>query len=146
MPRKLILDIEEDFSFELIGLSCNLKDYRFVFYLNKALEYEFERLPILNFKYKNQSSKHSVYRYFDEENMNDFICLTNKYQSNYISPEYKHLDFLIMIDNNAGDEFLNNIIKKLRKDKHIRMVNKLDTNIIKSYNALCHEVELHLNK
>jgi hypothetical protein len=145
MAKTIVLDIEEDYSFDIVGVSCPLKDYRFIFFLNKALGFHFERKNLLEFNYKNVKSEHSVYYYYDKLNESEFICVSNKSKNSLISPEYKHMDFLILVNSENGDDYLKDIVKQIRSQKQIIMASLLDSEKIKAYKNLCYEVELQLN-
>ena len=54
---KFTLNIEEDYDFSLIGISCHAKDYKLCFEFNKLLEVDFIRTEDLDIDSKKTTSK-----------------------------------------------------------------------------------------
>ena len=58
---KFVLEIEEDYEFNLIGLSCHSKDYRICRELNRKLKIDLIRTK----DYSVDKKSFSFYQYFD---------------------------------------------------------------------------------
>lgn len=62
-PKLVLDDFVEDLSFSLVGIHCNLEDYKLVYLLNKALEVNFKRSEN-DLTFRNGAS----YSFFEWEN------------------------------------------------------------------------------
>ncbi|MCB0381697.1 MAG: IPExxxVDY family protein, partial [Flavobacteriales bacterium] len=59
---KIILSLEEDYDFALLGISCHTKDYRLCWELNKVLNFDLVRSTDLEIN-KTTINKSSFYEF-----------------------------------------------------------------------------------
>ena len=116
------------FDFELIGISCHLKDYRLAWALNKSLGFAFEKSKDLELKVASGVSKHSIFCFETEENV-IFTLIKNR-STAYLAKDVPHADFFIKIE---GDFFeKDDLVERLKETKGVLVVFSLDVNRMKS--------------
>ncbi|MBV7441544.1 IPExxxVDY family protein [Weeksellaceae bacterium TAE3-ERU29] len=73
-----LLDDEFDDEFTLYGIKTNnIKEYKFIYLLNKSLLTQFKRIEDLDVKFKENTYCFSNYYHFDEISGNDCYLLQN---------------------------------------------------------------------
>ncbi len=106
---KFVLEIEEDYEFALIGLSCHSKDYRICRELNQQLNIDLTR----QHDYIVEKQAFSFYLYLDEDNHIDYYIITNRSKSGFLLPEQKSVDYFLLLKGNYSDELIKNLIWKI---------------------------------
>lgn len=130
---KKILRVEYDFDFTLIGISSSARDYRLCWFINKNLPLRFHRdvdLTIYN-DFGNESY-HSCFKYSMENLETDLYILSNKSGSEYILPESKESDFLLLSTETLNYEEEKFILNGLNKIEVVQTAFLLDANSFKS--------------
>jgi hypothetical protein len=131
---KFQLQVDYDFDFRLIGISCHARDYRLCWALNNHLEIQLEKVHRENASSglkKNGIAIESIYSYYDEENHSAYQLLYNKHNNNLLLPEQKLADFLLIIDQ-LNDEHFENILKKIKEIDLVNTAFVIDVNTLKS--------------
>ena len=131
---KFQLDVDYDFGFRLIGISCHAKDYRLCWALNNQLGIQLEKVHRENASSglkKNGIAIESLYSFFDEENHSSYQLLHNKHNNNLLLPEQKLADFLLIIDQ-MNDESFEDLMKKLKQVELVNTAFIIDVNTLKS--------------
>lgn len=131
---KFQLEVDYDFDFRLIGISCHARDYRLCWALNNHLGIQLEKIHRENASSglkKNGIAIESLYTYFDEENHSAYQLLYNKHNNNLLIPEQKLADFLLIIDQ-MNDEQLEELLKKIRQIDLVNTGFIIDVNTLKS--------------
>ncbi|TND10193.1 MAG: hypothetical protein FD123_441 [Bacteroidetes bacterium] len=92
---KFRLDIEYDYDFILIGISCHEKDYRLCWAMNQALSIDMARAEPLQISLKKEDPPASFSLYAHENPENDTACFIvgNRSGSGLLVPEQKHADY-----------------------------------------------------
>lgn len=94
--NKLVLEHVPDYF--LVGVSCHLKDYRFVWYLNQKLNCSFERIEDYEIVRKNgQTSNFLMYAWSEEADHYRYYVIGNRSESGLLVPEHKTVDYLFLI-------------------------------------------------
>ena len=102
---KLKLDIdglEDDFfaGSRMLGLMCQLKNYRFCWLLNARLRFDF-RLSTdheVQLKKKGRNYFFQVYGFYETGNELQHYVYQNQFEGEYLLPEFKHFDFRLSTD------------------------------------------------
>ena len=131
---KFQLQVDYNFDFRLIGISCHARDYRLCWALNNHLEIQLEKVHRENASSglkKNGIAIESIYSYYDEENHSAYQLLYNKHNNNLLLPEQKLADFLLIIDQ-LNDEHFENILKKIKEIDLVNTAFVIDVNTLKS--------------
>ncbi len=105
---KFQLDVDYDFDFKLIGISCHAHDYRLCWSLNKKLNISLEKIHRDNAKSglkKNGVAIESLFTFYDEENHTSYQLLYNKNENQLLLPEQKKADFLLIIDQKNENKY-----------------------------------------
>ena len=107
---KFTLNIEEDYDFSLIGISCHAKDYRLCYELNKTLEIDLVRGEDLDIDSKNSKANYALFEFVDEENFMDYYLISNRSSKGFLIPEQKSTDFFLLLKGASNDEIVEHII------------------------------------
>lgn len=130
---KYKLDIENDYSFETIGICANVSDYRLCWSINKALSIQLvkEEDYCLENK-KGEKDFFSFYSYYDEADHVEFYLFRNlSDRQRHLIPEKDQIDYFIVIRNNYIFD-LNEILMKIKEIDSILTAFIFDVNALKS--------------
>lgn len=128
---KIILSLEEDYDFALLGISCHTKDYRLCWELNKVLNFDLVRAADLEIN-KTIINKYSFYEFIDEEHYLDYYLISNRSNTGYLIPEHKKVDFFFMIKGNISDFLIDDILSKVNAVSLVLTSFIIDPNQLKS--------------
>ena len=105
--QQLRFQIELDFS--LVGMSCHLKDYRFIWLLNKILHVDFtkKKTPLLDYN----NSCFSQFEYLID--VSTAYIFANRGPTGYLVKEKKQVDYWLKLEE-PENERTNNWIKEIR--------------------------------
>lgn len=131
---KTILNVEYDFNFWLIGISCHLRDYRISWIINKLLDIALKKENDYEIAQKKpvDTQYFSHYSCMCEQTQRMYHLFSNKCPSGFLLPEVKHADYLLMMDGNFNEEIIEDICKTLRTSNQINTVFKIDVETLKS--------------
>ncbi|OFX74447.1 MAG: hypothetical protein A2X12_08765 [Bacteroidetes bacterium GWE2_29_8] len=138
MKKKNILQIEQSADFEIVGISIAIKDFSFCSKLNNMLDFKFDR-HIINIPefHDNKDGLFSVFYYNDHENYMDYFLINNKGIIDSteklvvkLIPEYKNMDFFMIILENDKEDFIENLRNNIR-EKTSATTLKIDSNSLK---------------
>jgi hypothetical protein len=101
---KLVLNtdgMEEDYlsNARLLGIMTQLNNYRFCWLINEQLNYDF-RLSTeaeIQIRKKGRNYYFQVYQYCETDTTTEHNIYDNKFEGEYLLPEFKHFDFLWLI-------------------------------------------------
>jgi hypothetical protein len=115
--KKHILEFEQAYDFEMIGICSHHNDYRIAWGINEYLKIQLtksdEDYLVVN-KKGVKISQHSLYEYKDNENLIEYFLIKNKGQGKFLIPEKPSIDyFLFVYENYILDT--EEIIEELRK-------------------------------
>lgn len=125
---KFVLEIEEDYEFNLIGISCHSKDYRICRELNKKLKIDLVRTE----DYIIDEKSFPFYEYFDEENHIDFYFIANRSNTGFLIPEQKKVDYFLLFKGNFSNELISEYIWKINDISLVLTSFKIDPLQLKS--------------
>lgn len=129
---KYQLEVEYDYDFILVGISCHAKDYRVCWALNNALSLALEKEDEdLKLRLKKEESEHSVYSFYHEENYTEYTLVINRGTAGYLVPEQKQADYFLMIRNNF-DHDMDELLGAIRKIDFVLTAFELDVEELKS--------------
>ena len=112
---KLTLDLEYDFDFLLIGISCHSADYRLSWSLNKHFEIDLERLKDIDFQLdKKTQGFFSFYAFDDEESHTTINLISNRCSEGYLIPEMKQMDYFVQYWGPFSDEEFEDFNQQIR--------------------------------
>lgn len=135
--KKFVLDLEEEFDFQVIGVCTNLVDYRLAWEMNQGLNLHLKRTQE-DFLKKNKKgeilSVHSLYEETDEEEVSLYILAKNKNKGKFLVSELEQIDFFFLINDNQVDA--ETVSKELRKIQAIQTAIIIDADEHKSFGQL----------
>lgn len=129
---KFTLNIEEDYEFSLIGISCHAKDYKLCFEFNKLLEVDFIRTEDLDIDSKKTQGNYSLYEYIDEDNFMDYYLISNRSSKGVLIPEHKVIDYFLLLKGATNDDITDDIIQKISTLQIVLTAYKIDIDTLKS--------------
>jgi hypothetical protein len=110
---KMVLTIEEDYDFSLIGISCHSKDYRLCWELNKILNTDLIRIKDYDINKKNEKKSFSFYEFIDESNYLEYFFISNRSKNGFLIPEQNKVDFFILIRGSTSDSLTKEVVGKI---------------------------------
>ena len=141
---KLKLDMEEmaEGFFEdtrLLGIMAPVRDYQFCWQLNHLFQFNVRinnNIESQLFK-KQRNYFFTVFEYPEPGTSLVHYLYNNKYDGEYLLPEFKHVDFLwLMKGDPVNDDFLGTVTKRIRAISGVQMVNELTNEKIKNKGQL----------
>ena len=129
---KFTLNIEEDYDFSLIGISCHAKDYKLCFEFNKLLEVDFIRTEDLDIDSKKTQGNYSLYEYIDEDNFMDYYLISNRSSKGVLIPEHKAIDYFLLLKGATNDDITDDMIQKISTLQIVLTAYKIDVDTLKS--------------
>lgn len=129
---KLILEIEEDYDFALIGIVAHVKDYRLSWDFNKNLGLDFIKDSSLEIKEKDNSKLFSFHYFVDDENSLEYYLIGNKGEKGVLIPEENKCDFFLVLKGNFDENRIEELSKKLSTFKSILASYQIDIDSLKS--------------
>ncbi len=145
MAKKLSIDIEEETNYFVIGISSTLKDYRLMFFLNKIDDFDFKRAETFIFNKKDKKFSYSMYTYIDEFNLQNFYLLSNKVNSVKLVPDYKHFDYILILEGEFEDEYVGGLVKKINSVSGVMFASEVNYSSINKVPNLSLSFEMHLD-
>lgn len=132
--KKTTLEVENDYDFVLLGISCHIKDYRLCWALNKYLGTDFEKAEDFEIKNKKsiETAAFSQYIYDVEEQYKSYTLLSNRSIAGSIIPEQKQADYLLVLKGNFSDDDINNLTLQINSIDFVLTVFEIDVSTLKS--------------
>ncbi|MEH6304772.1 IPExxxVDY family protein [Olivibacter sp. CPCC 100613] len=132
--NKLTLKYELDIDFNLIAITCPLKDYRLCYYINKVTGLDLRKIDDHEIW---QDNRHVFYfgRYYYEDNNTEiaYYLLNNKgIEGGILIPEMKVTDFFLLIKNPIDEELLEWQVDQLNNLKEVVVASEIDPHKLKS--------------
>lgn len=132
------LSFKSEHDYILIGISSHENDYRVCWAINNDLGTNFvktENLKIFNQKL-SASQEFSLYIYENEDSLNRFHLVANRCENGYYIPELKNIDFFLQIFGDTADDYINELIKRIKGLDIITGVFLIDPEILRSKDRL----------
>lgn len=98
---------------QCFGVLSDLPIYKFTWLLNTYLDISLSRIDI-NY-HKNESAELFSFEYQEKQ----IILWHNKKGDIFYMPQYKHIDYVIVVAN-YDDFFINNFVQFIKKEKTMR--------------------------
>ena len=120
MMKKQLLHIELEMDFSLVAISCHLKDYRFVWSLNKALHAKFCKTK--EFCLQHKECSFSQYDYKME--LSTAHVFSNRSPQGYLVSSKPQVDFWMKLNNPYEKDKLNIWLKQIREIPQVLVAYK----------------------
>jgi hypothetical protein len=137
---KLTLDnknLAEDF-FEdsrLLGIMAPIKDYQLCWYLNSAMGMDFRINNDIEIQLTKKKRNYffAVYEFCEPTGSLFHYIYNNRFDGEYLLPEFKHLDFLwLMKGDIVGEDSLQEIINNIKAINGVQLVAELTNEKIRN--------------
>lgn len=137
---KLVLDnneLTQDF-FEdtrLLGIMAPIKDYQLCWHLNSLLGVDFRINNDIEIQLTKKKRNYffTVYEFLDPTGSLCHYLYNNRFDGEYLLPEFKHLDFLwLMKGDMVHEEMLQQTINNLRSITGVQLVTELTNEKIRN--------------
>ncbi len=129
---KFTLNIEEDYDFSIIGISCHAKDYRLCYELNQLFEADFVRTDDIEINIKKSMGKFSIFEYHNEENYLSYFLISNRSDQGFLIPEYKTIDFFLMLKGAINTKLIGGMVEKICSSQLILTAYFIEVSTLKS--------------
>lgn len=133
------LEIEEDYSFDLIGISSHVFDYKLAWALNRHMDWMLLRKEDIEVTKGTTLSFHSLFEYKNESDIGLISLIGNLSETGPLLPEYQHLDFFLKLEN-LHHEVNNDFLKRLRKTPFVQMVMNINAEEVRSRHHLIYDI------
>jgi hypothetical protein len=132
---------DTQFSGVLLGIASQVKEYQLCWHLNKILHFNLQRgedVEIIN-KKKNKTSVFSFFRFEDDLDKKITYVVANKHHGEYLIPEVKQVDYLLLIRGELSLVQQENLVLQLKNIPIIQLVILLEYGRLRSRNNLTFE-------
>ncbi len=131
---KFTLDVEYDFDFILVGISCHEKDYRISWALREKLNIDLCRGEDLVIHPRKSGSPevYAVFEHFLEDNDSGFFMVSNRTESAFLIPEHKSFDYFLIVRGAYDSELKDDIVKRIREIPFVLAALYIDPKTLKS--------------
>src|SRR5690606_20819485 len=139
--KKNKLFVPYEYDFELLGITSSAKEYKLAWSINNILQIRLlkdedliinfndgKQVIISNYKYKTENSVLKLFRNKSYDRASEV--------QNYLLPELKNFDFLILINGFEDTYLIEDLIRDLRAAPEIMYIQKIDVLTIKSKDNL----------
>ncbi|WP_067145227.1 IPExxxVDY family protein [Pseudotamlana agarivorans] len=155
--QKFVLDDAFDEAFyTLIGIHCNVEDYRLAYLINRGLGIALKRRKT-DLDLSHSQAAFSIFEWEDQKQLINWslvsnICKKEEFQSRnfeslfdsqekiiktfHLLPEYKTVNFLLKIDSEISSSKTKYILDNLLKIPQIATAYSIDSSILKSKDNL----------
>lgn len=132
------LDIEDDYDFDLIGISSHERDYRLVWSLNRMMGWKMIRHTDITVEGKRGISSHARFIYVHPMDQTVVTLIDNKTPHGYFLPEVVQFDYLLKIEGSNFEQD-DGFYRKLRSTPFILTAFPLAIDKLRSKQNLIYE-------
>jgi hypothetical protein len=130
---KITLDIEYEYEFRVIAISCHARDYKLCYNLNKQLEFNLIKQDNIKLKVKPDiAAEFSWFLFSDEENHVEYRLVSNKGTVGLLIPEQKQADFFMLINGSPTDSQVAGLLKRIKDTESVLTAFTIDVGALKS--------------
>lgn len=140
MATTLRLDIEdEEFPYDLLGVSCADAGHRFCWNLNRKLNTRLAFYDEVEVVHKRRpTTRHCVWRHEDELGGWTFDVVWNRSPEGAMIPSLVHFDFLLRIETIIGEQ-ADELMNKLRSMRRVAACFPVDAGRLQGHEVLHYE-------
>jgi len=119
----------------LLGIVAPMEQYRFCWYLNKMLHFDFRINNSIEIQLNKKLRKYffPIYEYANPATTLRHYLYSNKDDGEYLLPEFKHLDFLWLVkEDQVSDQDVRLLTGSIRELPTVQLVTELTHEKIKN--------------
>jgi hypothetical protein len=132
------------YNYTTIGVACHMKDYRFTFFLNEQLGFQFKRMDDLKLGEEEGSRGYSFYLYNIPEERRNYYLVSNFHEEGRLIPSEKGADFFLIIDIVIPAIQKKKLIDKIQKIPQILAAYDIPPGKANNLEVIFEEIEMHL--
>jgi hypothetical protein len=131
---KFTLDVEYDFDFVLLGISCHEKDYRISWALRDKLHFDLCRGEdlVISSKRPGESGAYAVYEGLNEDNDSSIYLVANRSDSSFLIPEQKACDYFLIARGAYDHDNKGELLLKIREIPFVLTAFSIDPQGLRS--------------
>ena len=137
---KLTIDnsvLAEDFfsDTKILGIVAPVKDYRFCWLLNQCLGCDFRLNSDIEIQLakKNRQYFFSVYEYGEMGTSLVHYIYNNQFEGEYLLPEFRHLDFLMLLKgDDVHDNYMHYLKQSIKNIHGVQLITELEKEKIRN--------------
>lgn len=132
--NKLTLKYELAIDFNLIAITCPLKDYRLCYFINKVAALDLHKIDDHEI-WVNAQQTHYYGRFTHEDTINEtsYYLLNNKgIEGGVLIPEMKATDFFLLIQNAIDEDLLQWQINQINSLREVVVATEINPHKLKS--------------
>jgi hypothetical protein len=122
MKTHYTLESTNEIDFSVLAINSHAKAYKLCWNINKTLELDFEKTDSQKISDKLFFSR---YHHITKEGY-EYDILTNRSKEGYLMPEYKSVNYFLILNNQNQRRSTDLIIEKLKHTKEVLMVFEID--------------------
>jgi hypothetical protein len=93
---------------------------------------------------RNQATSFSLYSYQDEDQRNSYYLIANFSQDIVLIPEFKHTDFILVIEGDLKKQAKDSMLKEIRSIPKILTAFEIKVSDIKNPETFLTDLEMHI--
>ncbi len=110
------LEIEEEYDFEIIGVSSHEKDYRLAWSLNKQMGWRLVRIQDAVAEGKRSTTQHARFRWVHPVDHTVFTLIDNKTPEGTFMPDMAQFDYILKVEQ-PSESTMEALFNELRETK-----------------------------
>ncbi len=116
----------------LLGIMAPVKDYQFCWKLNSVLRMDFRINNDIEIQLKRKKRDY-FFEYCEPIGSIAYYVYNNKFDGEYLLPEFKHFDFLLLMKGDiVAEELLQQTIESIKTIGNVQLVTQLTHEKIKN--------------
>jgi hypothetical protein len=132
------LEIEDEYDFEIIGVSSHEKDYRLAWSLNKTLGWRLVRIEDAVVEGKRSTTHHARFRWTHPVDQTVFTLIDNKTPEGTFMPDLMQFDYLLKIEQ-PSESSMKKLQSGLRKTDFVLAFQRQEVDKLKYKDNLLDE-------
>jgi hypothetical protein len=121
-----------------------MKDYRFTFFLNEQLGFQFKRMNDLKLGIEEGSRGYSFYLYTIPEERRNFFLVSNFHEDGRLIPSEKGADFFLIVDEILSAAPKKALISKIQKMQQVLAAYEIPAGKANNLEVIFEEIEMNL--
>lgn len=144
MAKKIKFNSGSSYDYTTIGIACHMKDYRFAFFMNEQLGFNFRRMEDLVSGEEKEARGYSFYIYSHPEERRNYYLVSNYHEEGRLIPTEKGADFFLIINDILPESRKKEMISKIQKVPQALAAYEIPTGKVRNLEIIFEEIEVHL--
>lgn len=145
--KKRKLEVADDFGFTVIGICCQLKDYRFSWYLNNKLGISLEKIEDFLFfsAQDKEMGNFSLYQFHKEEENLSFYLINNfSDEQKILIPKQKAMQYFFIVEGSYHHPFIEECVRKIKDVPQVLTAILFDEQQLKAIDLFLYKLEMYI--